>query len=93
LATDLGIGTRAAGLHRSKPSSTAAANAARSTARQIWIERHDSSQPVAMFSNQPATSSRSSRSSLIAPSPASMCGIAHSYCSFAFSVTSEREAT
>jgi hypothetical protein len=93
LATERGIGTRAAGLRRNKPSSTASANAARRTVRQIWIDRHDSRPAPAISSSQRAMSSRSRRSSRIVPNPDSMCGSAQAYCSRAFNVTSQRAAT
>ena len=49
--------------------------------------------PAAKSSSHRATSSRSSRSSRIAPSPASMCPAAHSYCWRPPGLTSVRDAT
>ena len=78
------------GVRAMSPSSTASASAARRTLRQIWMLRRAKCPPAARPSIHSATSSRSSRASGIAPSPASMWVTAHAYCSRAFSVTSVR---
>ena len=94
LVTCRGMPTRAAGLRVRSPDSTASARAARSTIRKTWMLRRDiRCPPAASPSSQRATSSRSRRSTRIAPRPRRMWAAAHSYCTRVFAETSTRLAT
>jgi hypothetical protein len=92
LATIFGIGTRAAGDRRSRPSSTASASAARSTVRKMMIDRRAYLPPAARSSSHRDTSSRSNRLRRIDPSPSAMWPAAHSYWSRDLALTSVRDA-